>query len=411
MQHRLMIIGSLYENIALVQEAKKRGIYTIVCDGYKNGHSKNIADKSYDIDIRNTDAIAEICLKENVDGIVGSFSDIVFEKVTEIAAKAKLKWYVKPEKLKYYRDKKIAKDLLRTLGVSVPNNKIINVNFSDSDVSGMNFPLVVKPVNGWGSKGIYVVNNIGELKHYSMMTSNLSGSDRVLIEEYSKGNEYNITAFLTDGVVNVISCGHREKSPSKNHEIPKLKRIYYPINKDYDIIEAARITLQKFSDATEQKYGVLSMQCFFYNGILTVCEIAGRILAYENDIIGRHSGINIPSLLIDCVYNSQKYKDTIAHSKQYIPSEIYSRLYFFAYDNYIIKNMDNVFHLCEFDKLTDNIIFYNEGDVVDNNSYRSYFATFSFVSKSINELDEITDYFSRNLMVYSENGENIIYSN
>ena len=56
MQHRLVVIGSLFENVALVQEAKKRGIYTIVCDGYKNGHAKNIADKSYDIDIRNTDA-------------------------------------------------------------------------------------------------------------------------------------------------------------------------------------------------------------------------------------------------------------------------------------------------------------------------------------------------------------------
>ena len=94
MQHRLVIIGSLYENVALVKEAKKRGIYTIVCDGYKNGHSKDLADKFYDIDIRDTDQVAEMCAAEKADGIIGSFSDLVFEKVTEIADKAGLKWYV-----------------------------------------------------------------------------------------------------------------------------------------------------------------------------------------------------------------------------------------------------------------------------------------------------------------------------
>ena len=129
MQHRLVIIGSLYENVQLVQEAKRRGYYTIVCDRYKNGHSKTLADKFYDIDIRDTDSVAKMCIEEKADGIVGSFSDLVFEKVTEIAGKAGIKWYAAPDKLKYYRDKKQAKDLLRSLGVSVPENKLINMQF------------------------------------------------------------------------------------------------------------------------------------------------------------------------------------------------------------------------------------------------------------------------------------------
>lgn len=37
--HRLVIIGSLYENIALVSTAKKKGYYTIVCDGYLEGNT------------------------------------------------------------------------------------------------------------------------------------------------------------------------------------------------------------------------------------------------------------------------------------------------------------------------------------------------------------------------------------
>ena len=409
MQHRLVVIGSLYENIQLVLDAKRRGYYTIVCDGYKNGHSKMIADKYYDIDIRKTDEIAKICIDEKADGILGSFSDLVFEKVTEIADKAGLSWYVSAKKLKYYRDKKQAKDLLRSLGVSVPENRLISRDFSNKDIEGLTFPLVVKPSNGWGSKGIFVVNDPDELRQFAVKTADISHSETVLVEEYSKGGEYNITSFLAEGKVYVISCGDREKTRSEDKTIPRLSRIFYDTKKHDDIIEAARVTLQKFADATGQRSGVLSMQCFYYNDTLTVCEIAGRILAYEHDIIGAHSGLNIPQLLLDCVYDVDSLKRKLIESRSFKPQKIYTRMYFFAQDGVYIDNMDNVYRLCTHDKLTDNLIFYNEGETVDNSSFRSYFATFSFAADSIAEMEEITRYFADNMKVFSVNGENIIY--
>ncbi|EXM40910.1 hypothetical protein RASY3_00820 [Ruminococcus albus SY3] len=408
MQHRLVIIGSLYENVQLVIEAKRRGYYTIVCDGYKNGHAKNIADKYYDIDIRDTEKVAEMCIREKADGILGSFSDLVFEKITEIAHKAGIEWYASADMLKYYRDKKQAKDLLRSLGVSVPENRIINKDFSDEDIKGLSFPLVVKPSNAWGSKGIYVVNNSEELRLYAEKSAEISHSEQVLVEEYSKGGEYNITSFVAEGKVYVISCGDREKTRCEDKSIPRLSRIFYNTSRHDDIIEAARVTLQKFADAVGQKYGVLSMQCFFYKGTLTVCEIAGRILAFENDIIGAHSGLSINQLLLDCVYDKAALKEKLIQSRGYVPSKLYARLYFFAYDGHIIENMDNVYELCKYDKLTDDIVFYNEGEKIDNRSTRSYFATFSFTADSIADMDRTTDHFAEKMKVFSTDGKNII---
>ena len=68
--HRLVILGSLYENIALVKLAKKKGYYTIVCDGYKNGPAKELADKSYNIDVRDVDKIAEMCMVEEAGSVM-----------------------------------------------------------------------------------------------------------------------------------------------------------------------------------------------------------------------------------------------------------------------------------------------------------------------------------------------------
>ncbi len=409
MQHRLVIIGSLYENVDLVKEAKRRGYYTIVCDGYKNGHSKTLADKFYDLDIRDTDSVAKMCIEEKADGIVGSFSDLVFEKVTEIAEKAGIKWYVTPDKLKYYRDKKQAKDLLRSLGVSVPKNKLIKKDFSDEDISGLSFPLVVKPVNGWGSRGIYVAEDIGELRKYAGITAEVFHSEYILAEEYSKAREYNITSFVSEGKVYVISCGNREKTPSEDKTVPRLSRIYYDPDKNEDLVRKAEDTLQKFADAVDQKYGVLSMQCFYYDGQLTVCEIAGRVFAYEHDIMDANSGLSIPQLLMDVVYDTDELNKKLVLSRGYKPDKIFARLHFFAKDGALIDNMDNVYELCRFNKLIGDLIFYNEGETVDNKSYRSYFATFSFAADSIKEMNDITDYFSDRMKVFTADGENIVY--
>ena len=57
------------EFVPLVKTARQRGYYTIVCDGYADGPAKAYADRSYNVDIRKVDEVADICREEAVDGI------------------------------------------------------------------------------------------------------------------------------------------------------------------------------------------------------------------------------------------------------------------------------------------------------------------------------------------------------
>ena len=84
MKQRLLILGSLREFVQLIQLAKSRGIYTIVCDGYPDSEGKKYADKAYDIDVGDTDRIVSICQLERVDGIITSFSDYLFECMVKL---------------------------------------------------------------------------------------------------------------------------------------------------------------------------------------------------------------------------------------------------------------------------------------------------------------------------------------
>jgi len=139
----LLVLGSLGEFVELVKLAKRRGYYTIVCDGYVDGPAKQFADKAYNIDVRNPQAIAEMCRAENVNGIIGSFSDLLFEQITKVADLAGLKWYATPDMLPDYRDKFAAKTLFDKLGIRTPRHVRLEKDFADEELSGMRFPLVL----------------------------------------------------------------------------------------------------------------------------------------------------------------------------------------------------------------------------------------------------------------------------
>ena len=80
----LAIIGASYLQLPLIEKAKQRGYYTVACDGYSGGIAKGLADRAYTIDVRNTSEIVALCREERIDGIVTSFSDLLFERTFSI---------------------------------------------------------------------------------------------------------------------------------------------------------------------------------------------------------------------------------------------------------------------------------------------------------------------------------------
>ena len=69
----LLILGSLTEFTALVRLANEKGIRTVVADGNAGTEAKRLAALSFDVDVRDTEAIADICRKEGVPAITTGF--------------------------------------------------------------------------------------------------------------------------------------------------------------------------------------------------------------------------------------------------------------------------------------------------------------------------------------------------
>ena len=233
MKHRLLILGTLGEFVQLVKKSKERGYYTIVCDGYPDGPARQYADASYVIPVTDIDAVAELCQKEKVDGIITSFSDLLMECMVKIAEKAGLPCYLRPEQLCWYRDKSACRELLSKLGLPTPG--FVKVPAAEQNeyklaeiTAGLKYPLISKPLDKYGSRGIFIIKDQEQLAGSVRKTAEFTDLDEILIEEYNDGFEFNMMTWVSDGKVNVISIADREKTQPEADMLPISTRNVYP---------------------------------------------------------------------------------------------------------------------------------------------------------------------------------------
>ena len=287
-----------------MQKARARGIYTIVCDGYPDGPARAFADESYVIPVTDTDRIAALCKEKQVDGILTSFSDLLLECMVKISAKAGLPCYLNPEQLPWYRDKSATRGLLEELGLPSPAfAKIPTSGLAPELIAHLHFPLVTKPLDKYGSRGIYVVHNLEELKQAITETASFTDLPEILVEEYNDGYEFNMMTWY----IKESSCDQhrrREKTGIGPGEIPISTRNVYPSCLYEQVVAPATDLLQCYADKTGQKEGALSMQFFWKpeNGI-QVCEIAARFFGYEHELTDMVYGFSIEDLLLNYLYD------------------------------------------------------------------------------------------------------------
>ena len=412
MNKRLLILGTLGEFEQLVQKARARGIYTIVCDGYPDGPARAFADESYVIPVTDTDRIAALCKEKQVDGILTSFSDLLLECMVKISAKAGLPCYLNPEQLPWYRDKSATRGLLEELGLPSPGfAKIPTSGLAPELIAHLHFPLVTKPLDKYGSRGIYVVHTLEELKQAITETASFTDLPEILVEEYNDGYEFNMMTWVHKGKVHVISIADREKTDIGPGEIPISTRNVYPSCLYEQVVAPATDLLQCYADKTGQKEGALSMQFFWKpeNGI-QVCEIAARFFGYEHELTDIVYGFSIEDLLLNYLYDVPALEQMLNQHDPQKPICHGAVLYF----------QGRLLQICDLSipqKLSSHPavkkpwIFYHEGETVIAHGPNPYVALYYISCPSRKELDQVTDEIFTSMTIPSSDGKEVLYRN
>ena len=192
---KLAIIGASYLQLPLVLKAKELGLETH-CFAWENGAvCKEVADFFYSVSILEKEQILELCESIDIDGITSIASDAAVPTVNYIAGKMGLI-------ANDFADAKVCTDKYQMRrkfaehGVSSPKFVVSDEGYS---TNGFRFPVIVKPTDRSGSRGVKKIVDISDLQLAVIRAKNDSFSGRAIIEEYITGAEISVESISWKG--------------------------------------------------------------------------------------------------------------------------------------------------------------------------------------------------------------------
>ena len=221
----LAIIGASYLQLPLINKAKELGYTTHVFAWAANDVGETAADHFYPISITELDTIAEMCKKIGVCGICSIATDLGNITVNYVAEKLGLPGN-SMDCTRKSTNKHLMREAFSANGDPSPRSILVD---EDTDLSALEltYPIIVKPTDRSGSRGIFKLDSPDGL--YGAVKSALSEGfeKKALIEEYADGQEYSVegisfrgthhilavTLKYTTGAPHFIETGHLEPAP------------------------------------------------------------------------------------------------------------------------------------------------------------------------------------------------------
>lgn len=179
----LVLGGKPIGSVELVQKLKEKDLYVIVTDylPLDDSPAKRIADEAWDISTAEVDLLSRRIIDENISAIMTGVHEFNINRMLDICEKTSLPTYCTKETWKYCDNKGDFKELCIKNSIPVAKTYSLEQILQNQ---GVTYPLIVKPIDGSGSRGFHVCENADEVKKYYKLATQFSPSGHVLIEQF-----------------------------------------------------------------------------------------------------------------------------------------------------------------------------------------------------------------------------------
>lgn len=199
---RLMLLGGIRYLLPLIKVAHERGYYVITADYLPDNIAHKYSDEYVNVSIIDKEAVLEVAKGKKIDGILSFGVDPGVVTAAYVAEKLGLPSTCSYESAVILQDKSLFRHFLAEHGFNVPNAKGYDSEEDAlEDVAFFNWPVIVKPVDSCGSKGVSRVDIIQELPLAIHRALEKSHNRRFIIEDFLELEGYQSSAdcFSIDG--------------------------------------------------------------------------------------------------------------------------------------------------------------------------------------------------------------------
>lgn len=328
---KIAVIGANYLQLPLVTKALELGHETI-CFAWEEGAvAKETCTRFYPISIIEKKKILDVCKKEKIDAILTIASDVAMPTVSYVAKKLNLVANTIESTLKA-TNKYEMRIALKKHKLKVP--KFIKVtDYHSSSIKDFNFPIISKPVDSSGSKGVQIVGEKKDVENSVKEALQYGLSKEVILEEFIVGKEISVETISYNGEHTILT--KTEKVTSGPPNFVELEQ-HQPYDGGVLELQINEISL-KVLNALGIEFGASHIELLITpKNEIYIIEVGGRM---GGDFIGSHlvelsTGYDFLKGVIDVALGSFSKPNLRAQKK-------YSGVYFLSSETLWVAKMIN----------------------------------------------------------------------
>jgi biotin carboxylase len=382
---KVLIIGASQSCLGLIKTIKRMGHQALVVGSSNDLPGIQYADHFLRAEDYDVESVVSFAQKIGVDAIVPTPVDRTLKWTAVVAEKLGLV-FIPLDVAENFRHKYRMKNCLQEANINCANGILTTVNgFSQTLIKNYSYPLIVKPIDGYASRGVTRVSDFDELKESISEASSFSSNGTLLIEEFIDGREFNAEGVCYNGEVEVYAIVEKIRDP-----FPRTIEMGHIIPPNISDIEENIIvnTISKAVLALGMSNGAFNAEIKLHNGQGYVIEVNGRL---AGDFIISHlikptTGIDMEEAVVNIALGLPPVKAT----RNYIN---YGMIRFFNLPpNKKVITINDFDHLHNNNQIIWAFLFFKEGDIIPEVLHMGHRSGFVIVTApSQNEMFKLAD--------------------
>ena len=406
----LLIVGSDISNIAIIETAQELGMYAIVVDGIvdrSKAPAKNIADEAWDIDYSNIDEIKKKAIEKKIDGVFAGYSEYRVLAALKIAEAMGLPFYATEEQINLTRNKRFFKDECIKYGVRTPKDFCFNYPVMENDLKSIEYPVIVKPADYAGRKGITICHDEKNIKDAITFAASYSKSKMIIIEEFLQGIEFAAIYTLVDGNITLSCVNEKYITDDQERQSGLCEFVITPASfiKRFEI--EANENIINFLQGIDAKNGVAFFQGMCTEKDIYVFEMGYRVNG-NNDfyVIEKNNNVSFLKMLLNFAITGSmgkgQEKDNPYFSKfcATMPLNIHEGLVNFI-DYSLLNNNPN------FDDIR--CFIYSGQTIIEDGTTQQKAMSIRMTAETIEGIIECIKQIKSNVKILDKDGKNMLF--
>ena len=303
---KLLIVGAGIYQMPLIEYATS--VCSVICAAPSIPEKiKKYLSKTYICDVRDKDSVLNFAREEKIDGVITDQTDIAVRTVAYVADKLGLSG-IGYDVACQFTDKTLMRQRLVELGIkTIPFKSIRNFDEArDFFYVNSEHPVIIKPADNQGSRGVEVCRNLTELKNGVNKAIAYSKSSTAVIEKYACGREFVVEALCFKGEYKPLIWGDSHYFTINNMFAP-YERIFPSDASDTTINKLLELN-EKIIKGFRLRQGISHSEYIMDGDDIYLIETAARGggCFISSDLINIGSGLNTEEFLVNLALGAQK---------------------------------------------------------------------------------------------------------